>query len=81
MEGIAVVQWRRAIASWRWSPVEERRCEVCQKPIPPERLEALPETRRCVECAREKGSDVFARRVGIGMDIDTYKDLLGATRS
>lgn len=56
-------------------------CEVCRKPIPPERLEALPQTRRCVECARAKGSDVTARRVGIGMDIDTYKDLLGATRS
>lgn len=54
---------------------------MCQKPIPRERLEALPQTRRCVECARANGSDVVARRVGIGMDIDTYKDLLGATRS
>lgn len=59
----------------------ERCCEMCQKPIPRERLEALPQTRRCVECARANGSDVVARRVGIGMDIDTYKDLLGATRS
>ncbi|MBO8142079.1 MAG: TraR/DksA C4-type zinc finger protein [Firmicutes bacterium] len=59
----------------------ERRCELCHKPIPRERLEALPQTRRCVDCARRNGSDVFARRVGIGMDIDTYKDLLGATRS
>lgn len=61
--------------------MSERLCELCQKPIPRERLEALPATRRCVECARTNGSDVVARRVGIGMDIDTYKDLLGATRS
>ena len=25
-------------------------CEVCRKPIDPERLEALPQTRRCTEC-------------------------------
>ena len=25
-------------------------CDACRKPIPPERLEALPGTRRCVEC-------------------------------
>lgn len=58
-----------------------RRCELCKQPIAPERLQALPRTRRCVECARSNGSDVIARRVGIGMDADTYKDLLGATRS
>jgi DnaK suppressor protein len=26
-------------------------CEVCGKPIPPERLEARPTARRCVSCA------------------------------
>lgn len=25
-------------------------CEICRQPIPPERLEYLPETRRCVAC-------------------------------
>ena len=25
-------------------------CEVCREPIPPERLEVLPESRRCVTC-------------------------------
>ncbi|MFS8525313.1 MAG: TraR/DksA C4-type zinc finger protein [Limnochordales bacterium] len=59
----------------------ERLCEICGKPISRERLQALPETRRCVTCAERNGSDVTAPRVGIGMDIDTYKDLLGATRS
>jgi hypothetical protein len=59
----------------------ERVCEICGKDIPPERLEALPETRRCVECAKTVGSDVVARRVFTCMDIETYKDLLSATRS
>lgn len=58
-----------------------RNCEICGRDIPSERLEALPETKRCVECARQKGSDVVARRSEIGMDIETYKDLLGAVRS
>ena len=58
-----------------------RKCDICAKEIPAERLKALPETKRCVECAREKGSDIVARRSEIGMDIDTYKDLLGAIRS
>lgn len=25
-------------------------CEVCRKPIPPERVEVFPDARRCVEC-------------------------------
>ena len=29
-------------------------CEVCGKPIDPERLAILPETTRCVSCARRK---------------------------
>ncbi|HHW10669.1 MAG TPA: hypothetical protein GXX29_11920 [Firmicutes bacterium] len=58
-----------------------RRCEICHKLIPAARLEVLPETKRCVDCARRKGSDVVVKRVSTGMDIETYKDLLGATRS
>lgn len=57
-----------------------KRCDLCRRFIPPERLEALPETNRCVRCARKQGSDMRKRKVPIGMDIDTYKDLLGATR-
>lgn len=59
----------------------KRRCELCGKPIPVERLQALPETKRCVVCAKKNGSDLTVRRVEVGMDIETYKDLLGATRS
>ena len=29
-------------------------CEVCKQPIDPERLAILPETTRCVQCARKK---------------------------
>ena len=58
-----------------------KNCELCNKPIPEERLKALPETKRCVECAQKNGSDLHTKRTEIGMDIDTYKDLLGAIRS
>ena len=60
---------------------EGRRCDLCGRVIPPERLQALPETKRCVECARKKGSDISGKRAEVGMDLDTYKDLLGAMRS
>jgi len=30
-----------------------RYCEVCKKQIPEERLEALPDTWRCVKCSNE----------------------------
>lgn len=56
-------------------------CEMCGKEIPAERLEALPETKRCVDCAQKNGSDVQGKRAEVGMDPETYRDLLGATRS
>ena len=33
-------------------------CESCGKPIDPERLAILPETTRCVDCARKKHDKV-----------------------
>ena len=39
---------RRALAEGRYG-----RCVVCGKPIPPERLKAMPEAIRCVEHQRE----------------------------
>ena len=59
----------------------KRKCEICGKPISKDRLKALPDTRRCIECARRTGTDVVATRSDLGMDPDTYKDLLSATRS
>ncbi len=61
--------------------MEKQKCTICGKVIPPERIAALPQTKRCVNCARERGSDVVSKKVDIGMDADTYRDLLGATRS
>lgn len=34
-----------------------RRCQRCQAEIPAERVEALPETRLCVRCSQDVGSD------------------------
>lgn len=56
-------------------------CIKCGKLINPERLEVLPETRLCKGCSEEIGSDMIVHRTEIGMDPDTYKDLLGAIRS
>jgi hypothetical protein len=51
-------------AGLRMTPYQEeddwataRRCEICRQPIPPERLEALPEAKRCLQCqqAEETG--------------------------
>lgn len=58
-----------------------KKCELCGKPIPKERLEVLPMTNRCVECAKKNGPDVPTKRTEVGMDPDTYRDLLGAIRS
>lgn len=58
-----------------------RKCEICGKPISAERMALLPDTKRCVDCARKNGTDFAARRDSVGMDIETYKDLLGAMRS
>ena len=34
-----------------WDDWEAARlCEVCRQPIPPERVDALPDTKRCVAC-------------------------------
>jgi hypothetical protein len=38
--------------------VKRRFCEVCKAEIPTERIEAMPETRRCVGCSQSKGTDV-----------------------
>jgi RNA polymerase-binding transcription factor DksA len=59
----------------------QRKCEICGKFIPKERLKILPETKRCVECSKKNGPDIASKRTTIGMDADTYKDLLGAIRS
>lgn len=41
---------------------EARPCQECGRPIPPERLEALPEALRCVDCQQkiDRGDDPAA---------------------
>lgn len=56
-------------------------CLYCGKTINPDRLEVLPQTKICKNCAEVSGSDLILPRKEIGMDLETYKDLLGATRS
>ena len=43
----------------------ERRCELCGRRIPKERLQALPETKRCVDCSRKNGPDIRGRRIAV----------------
>jgi hypothetical protein len=47
-----------------------RRCEICRQPIAPERLEALPEAKRCLKCqqaedtGQAKGEVEYCPRCG-----------------
>lgn len=36
---------------------ESRKCIGCKKPIPPERIEALPDVKYCVKCAEDLAPD------------------------
>lgn len=56
-------------------------CVNCGKAINHERLHILPETKICKNCAEIFGSDLVIARTEIGMDKETYCDLLGAIRS
>jgi hypothetical protein len=56
-------------------------CEFCGRAINKGRLEVLPQTGRCIICARNFGSDIKDSETIIGMDLDTYCDLLSAVRS
>ncbi|SJZ71821.1 TraR/DksA family transcriptional regulator [Selenihalanaerobacter shriftii] len=56
-------------------------CEICGQAINKGRLEALPLTRLCIDCAKTFGSDIKDSNTKVGMDQDTYCDLLGAVRS
>jgi hypothetical protein len=46
---------------------QTRPCEICGQPIDPERLEAVPETRLCIQHARkiEKYGNEFSRSVSL----------------
>ena len=57
-----------------------KKCELCGKAISAERLEALPETKRCVKCARRR-APILCPPIRDPGWISTPKDLLGAIRS
>lgn len=56
-------------------------CEFCGQTISLHRKEAIPETRRCYGCSAIKGTDMHYEPGELGMDKETYGDLLGAIRS
>jgi hypothetical protein len=47
---------------------EPRRCEVCNAPIPPARVKALPGTWLCIDCSEEVGGDfvLVAKQENLG---------------
>ena len=44
------------VSNTRW-------CQRCNKEIPAERIEAMPETSICVECSREVGGEFEVRAI------------------
>ncbi|MBL8797457.1 MAG: TraR/DksA C4-type zinc finger protein [Planctomycetia bacterium] len=42
-------------------PGKTRPCERCKTMIPPERIEAVPETRLCVQCSQTVGGEFELR--------------------
>ena len=54
--GLQVRPYREERDDWE----EAVRCEVCRKPIPTERLEAMPGVRRCLACQHEHESGALA---------------------
>ena len=38
-------------------PVRPRHCQLCKKEIPQARLEAMPETRLCIDCSKKVGGE------------------------
>jgi hypothetical protein len=44
-------------------PTKRRFCQICNAEIPSERIEALPETRICVQCSQKTGGEFELRIV------------------
>lgn len=44
--------------------MNQRRCEVCGKRIPAERLDILPDTQTCVACSEEKSKSAVIMEDG-----------------
>lgn len=46
-------QWGQALVPVRMmgATMKKKKCEICESPIPKERLEILPDTKLCVKCS------------------------------
>lgn len=49
-------------------PGPERLCTKCQKPIPPLRLEIMPDATMCVKCAEKFGQQPRKARLEVDPD-------------
>jgi DksA/TraR C4-type zinc finger protein len=49
---------------------EPRTCELCNAPIPPARVKAIPGTWLCIDCSEEVGGDfvLVAKQENLGKD-------------
>ncbi len=62
-------------------------CKGCGRPIPPERLEALPEATRCVECVRAggdprvRGRNVYDHKTGGSAEVLSAEQFQAAKRA
>ena len=54
-EGLVIQPVREEDDEWQDAVL----CDVCRKPIPPERLEAIPGTRRCTACQEDNEAGRF----------------------
>lgn len=59
-EGRYLYRVDEAIRRLRKEPAEFGKCHRCGKPIPFERLDALPHARYCLECKREEEAEAAA---------------------
>lgn len=59
---------------------KQRFCEICKGEISAERIEALPDTRRCVQCARTREAqgdpefDIIASQTQLGKERSLKKN-------
>lgn len=50
-------------------------CEMCNEPIPPERLKIMPETTFCVRCAAKLEEGIRRRRILVADQEESSEDL------
>lgn len=64
-------------------------CDICGKPIPPERIEILPDTTTCVQCSQTKpyssedllGLNIADEELPDGINMEDFDESGGADLS